>query len=1356
MSDTDLIVPVKVHALLANHTVRSLHPFWRTEPSFGYMLGDLADLADEIGRGAAEPAPFDNGKRVDLDDSFEGVHVQWELPEALTEGRIDDATGETRYPLVPNRWLVVRYATLRGATTAVGWVVHSDYLASDDDGASWDGESAIHEFIDPRAERPETDWIGRSHSLADGPWQEPAARRLFLTAVGAGIPAFAAMESYHENVFSLHDTLADLKDRTDDYPPDAQLSYLVTGWYSDPASDLLRTAPAIPGLLPPDHDGSLAGLLTGLGWQVDGDTGRVDRTVYAGTALGLDWRREGAAPDDDRPDPNKVKIAFGHSTGEVAELLIARQTVSAEDGRLFGALFHGTLDTFDGPDGDRDLDEITHTSWFAGRDGGATWQIVPRTGDEPTGGDDVKRRAARTPGWLDRLNADQVAYDRTLRDLSAAQWRVWSLHWLSNLPEFDRPKDLPADFDTDCARLLDPARPGPAKDAADGLTALAALRARMPQPPEDDADPQEAIDAWATAQGLDEDLRLQRVPADAFHTPADPVLLIEGTGGGTVPLTRDADNPLPCRLPSNLLREALIGGSWVPAPDNPPTPPAPPTAQLPLLPALLREFALLDLAARTPEGTGTALHAITADPEATARGPLAEYTAPWRQPWLPMTLMWTANYFPLPYRTGDRANWTFGPPAPNSGLTSYSYTWDGTGAPPADFESEGDLLNREYRSRSYLAPTTVHVLRAQLARYRDSHPSADRAALDTLREDLEDLDVLSQTLTGLNDWLLQLDGGAQVPTEEAVAPLTGPQNHVPDPATAPGLRRFQPVRAGQLFLTKLRIVDRFGRCLDLVTDGEGGNCYKQEPLRTASVTPNRPLYTDPQLINPERFVQLPPRLLHDTRLAITHRPTGAAAEAGQTDGLAGWLLVNHLDQSLAVYAPDGAGLGELRAVGSPADRQTDYAPLPHSPYTDETDQRLADDHPEVHAFLTALLAHPVDAFEALVATVDRSLRTQVATDSQDDDLPAVLIGRPVALVHATLDLELHSARPTDPSWATALDASADDAAPTGPEDTWAIRLGDPYDLDDGLIGYFRAPEPGAAVDYQLLHALTPVGGSDYLTPTTNGADLALPARTPRHARTRRVTLLAHPHLPVHATTDILPVHTVRLDPDRVHRSLAALRASFRLNPLLATARSQRELSTTMRPDPEYPLGHLTAGEGGEFRSLGAPAIGSTLTLDLGAVHQLTGYSLRTGTADGGNRPGTPVLESSTTGAEGDWQARAFDPARPDNDYVLATPVAARYLRLRLTTPATGFFALRGFDTTCAPDDAALVLPPLSARYGTWTWAQPQATATEQLDWDERPLIPADQLSHPDDPAPTARAGYLQLAPAALRDDRPQP
>lgn len=39
--------------------------------------------------------------------SLEGIHVQWELPEALNHGLHMDTT-ETIFPLRPNRWVVIR------------------------------------------------------------------------------------------------------------------------------------------------------------------------------------------------------------------------------------------------------------------------------------------------------------------------------------------------------------------------------------------------------------------------------------------------------------------------------------------------------------------------------------------------------------------------------------------------------------------------------------------------------------------------------------------------------------------------------------------------------------------------------------------------------------------------------------------------------------------------------------------------------------------------------------------------------------------------------------------------------------------------------------------------------------------------------------------------------------------------------------------------------------------------------------------------------------------------------------------------------------------------------------------------
>ncbi|MFF2077468.1 discoidin domain-containing protein [Kitasatospora sp. NPDC058162] len=1337
MSDTELIVPVEVHALLANQTVRTTHPFYRVRPSFRAMLRDKT---------AAEPEAFSNGDRVDLDETFEGVHVQWQLPEALTEGFVDESTGQTRFPLVPNRWLVVRYSEVRGVSKAAGWIVHSDYLLSDhpeDEDDYEDGTLFINSYLNPRLEKPQVDWLGRIHLLADGPWRERGDHELFLTAVGAGLPTFAAYQPYHEKVFSIHDDLSDLKE-SESYPPPADLSYLVVGWYSDVSKDILRQAADIPGLLPPGSTGSPAEVIGALGWTLAGRTaattlgttephgienildhrsdtyylsagpaarsGRitldlgseqqvsavrvrlgdprgehllpavrlqasldgttwpapydqdfaagspvleyapaapltarylrielladspepiavrsfqataapaVSRTLYSGTALGLTWQRDGQAPaPDKRPEQVDVlKIALGHSLGEAAPALVDRQTRSPRTARLFSALFHGTLDTFDGADGDRDLQEITHKSWFAGSDGGHTWRIVPRPGAEPP--TSPASRSDLVPAWLEQLNADQAAHDAALPVLAERQWRLWALWWLYRTPVDQRPDDLDPGFEADCAYQVDPDREGSlAASTATQLELVAALRAELPNIPAGQ-DPQAAIDAWASGRGLAGHLQLQRTAQDGFYRPSDPVLLVEGSAGAARPLTRDEEDPLPCRLPSNLLRKVRIGDSWKPGPDDG-APLDPGIAGLPApCAALLAEFSLLHRAAFTRVSGRTALQTIIENPGTHAEGPLAEYTEPWEQAWLPMFLMWKLNYFPTPYRTEAGYHWTFRAPEPGSGPDSYSYTWNGTGAPPADFTGgeHPDRLQRLFRSRSFLAPTTVFVARAQLARYLATYPGADTAALTALREELEQLDVLSQTLDGFNDWLLQLDGGAQLPTEAGIAGLTGDQNHVPDGAGGRNERRFQPVRAGQFAFTDLSIVDRFGRRIDLVVSGRQ---YDQYPVRTASVTPNRPLYTSPPPNNPERFVQLPPRLLQDTRLAFTPR-------------LAGWLLVNYLDQTVGVYGPAGEALGELRVITTGGStRAPAYTPLPHSPYTGLSDGRFKEDHPHLHGFLAALPKDTPAAFEALVKTVDKSLRAIVDPVPTDDRLPGVLIGRPVALIHTALDLQLQGPPLTDPSWPTVPDTLQ---APYT-DDTWAIRLGDPFDLDDGLIGYFRA-EPDQDVDYRRLHAVDPVGSDPYLQRITDGTDLALPARPADHPRTRRLTLLAHPHLPVHATTDILPVHSLQLDADLVHQALAEIRASFRLNPLLAPVRSNRA-----------------------------------------------------------------------------------------------------------TTPDS-------------PEDDALVVPPLSSRYGTWTWAQPQATDTGPLAWDELPLVPADHLAHPDDPAPTARAGYLQLRPAAAEPD-PQP
>ncbi|HJD84356.1 hypothetical protein [Kitasatospora aureofaciens] len=1217
MTDTDLIVPVELHALVANRAVRAdKDRFKRWSPMFTMML-------NEDFKTSGEPEPYENLQDYWTGTDFEGVHLQWQLPEALTTGYIDPDSGESTFPLVPNRWMVVRYATVRGKTMAAGWVVHSDYLSSQRPDASpiWDGSNS---YLNPDADKATADRIGRAHDLATGPWTEPAPRRLFLTAIGSGLPAFAAFAPYHRNVFLFQDTLQDLRDREygDNYPPDAMLSYAVVGWYSSDDADILRKAAEIPGLLPPEAEpGNLVHVLEALGWAApDGMPGSIARTRYAGTALGVDWQREGLVPDFDRPDGTSTKVALGHSTADAAAALVAQQTRSARDGDLIKALFHGELGTMDSADGPIELDEVMRRSWFSGSEGGYLWRVVNRPADQDT---DEPAPELPQPAWLDELNDRQAEYDQGMAELARLQWRLWSLWWLRELPEKRRPYDF--DFD-EAAWSAEITAVG--EQVSTLQARLGDLRDEIPYA-EDPEQLPAAIQAFAADRGLPETQELKRSPQPSFYRPADPVVVMAGTGT-TQPLGRPDDQPLPCRLPSALLTRVRIGTEDVtPAPN----PAAPDLTGLPdLCRRLVAELAMLDRAART----GSALKDIIERPTELTEGPFPEYTQVWRQPWLPMYLQWRVKYCATPFRsdgTGESGNdnWTF---------DGDEYHWNGTGVPAGD--GEGGVRWTNFAGRSFLTPALSYVLREQTRRKLAGAPDELLGQLHALQDDFDKLDILSQTLDGFNDWLIQQDGAAQVTTDPGILALAGQSSHVPDGAGDRREQRFQPVRAGQFYFTELHIIDRFGQALRLVT-AQQSQPAQFAPVRAASVTPDpdSPLFPNPP--GPQRFIQLPPRLLQDTRIRfepVHHsddRPLAAVSSAPDPLGdtpVAGWLLVNHLDQTLLVYAPDGSPLGELRVIRTAENRrEIAWNSLPHARYDEPED--FVGVYPHVAGFASELVGRDADTFSALMSTIDQALSRITDPAPEEDRTPARLIGRPVALIRARLGLELQGPPLTDPAWDEALEPNEQEY----PNYRWPVRLGAYEQLADGLIGYYTS-EPGEETSYR--HLYMPVqargaagqasgDGDSYFELIGTGAGIAMPARAADSPVTRYLTLLACPHTAVHATTDVLPVTSLTVDADITHRALAAIRASFRLNPLLAPARS-----------------------------------------------------------------GEPTRRS----------------AEPE------------------------------------PADNGIFMPRPSALYGAWSWAEPLVSGDGPPLWTDLPILPADDLSHPDDPAPAARAGYLQLHPGA--------
>ncbi|MFE7590683.1 hypothetical protein ACFU6K_14885, partial [Kitasatospora sp. NPDC057512] len=1074
-----LLVPVEVEALLVNDDIRTTEPFQRWQPDFYNNLGNHHD---------PEPEPFDT-----VDDLDTGVYLQWQLPEALRSGHAEPGAADVTFPLVPNRWLVVRYARPTGQPdtdpTVTGWIVDSDF----NDGGTGDGTSP---YLDPSSASPQPVWIGRSVNLADGPWAEPAGREMFLTAVGCGLPTFSTYQPYNENVLSFRDTLGDLPG------PTADLSYAVVGWYSDPAKDIVTGTGT-----------GLAARLAELGWSLTDAPQAVSRSLYVGHVPGLAWdnRPNAVRPPSGRPTDYTVDVALGHTAADATSALPT--TGDPVDHQLWTALQYGLLDTLD--ISQAAFDQAAHAAWFGPSPPGYTWEI---TGTAALPAEDRARQEA----WLAQLNEDQLALDTTARELIALQRRLYGLWWLRGLPADEQPDG----FAAACAPELDPTR-------ADGLAGqVSALRDRIaalpPVPTGATAQElQDAIRAYAADHGLPDGCRLKRVAPAPYYQVPDPSIVLRNTGNRRR-VTRDT--PLPCRTPDQLITALSIAGRSVPAPATPPAPDLTGLPETDTLTRVLAESALLARAAVTPAtdpGTyATALAEDLAAPDRLITGTVAEYTAPWSQPWTPLYLLWEVRLYPLPFRTDDTDNWAF---------DGTRYRWQGTNAAPAY-----DVL----RGRSILTALPAFNAAARLAHHAERHPDAPVEALRRLRDGAADLDLVSQTLDGLNDWFLHRHTTVDLPPEAPLGDLTGaPHTPVPNPGPPDGSEsRFQPVRAGQLHLTNVKLVDTFGRACDVVTTTE--QQYEQlRPFLAWSVTPDQGRIASPDGDPPAYCVaELPPRLLQPARLTFApDRPDPAVC---------GWLLATHLnraDRSLLAYSDQGEGLGELRLTLAPDHSpQVSWQPLPGSPLPDLDADAFAVAHPELAGFLRTLRDRGPASFTAMLDVLDDTLGALApAAGLQPENSLADLAGRPLALIRSRLRFDLDGPPLTSADWDQVLRPGTAEY----PDYRWNIRLGDPDLPTDGLVGFFTQD------DYGLFHTHgAPADPDPYLTPVT-GNELRLPARPftepDSDDNSTHVVLIADPWLAVHARTDILPVVTLQLPDDIVRTALTRMRVAFRVAALPA-------------------------------------------------------------------------------------------------------------------------------------------------------------------------------------------------------------
>ncbi len=1181
--DPRLLVPVDVEALVVPPGTQA----------------PRADIAVRLLRAPVTPGETFDADTVRAAPPFSdapprpsGVYLHWALPDGLTAGRVTDGTtpdGRLNQRPLPDRWLVVRAGdgTPRSLTA---WVVEAE-RGRQVRLAQWRADTGEGQGATPDLDPAE------------------------LTAVTGGDPAWAAVFDNVVNRFALYDDLSDVA-------ANATVSYVVVGWYSradlDPlhgAGDLASftrrlaelhwsvdekrlaaafaraarraTAMATTGVTtPPVQSGPATPVTTvdGRPVAVAGTFGAAKmaaaarvvslhraptgprQSLYHGTVHGV---RVDGRGGDARPRGDAVTVATGATgTESVAALLRSRLGGDEATERLLCAFGYRLLDQIDGPDGSVRFEEEVHRQAFLTLPGGVVEERI-RMGDALAG---LRPSDRPAPGsTVAGGGRDFEAGGRSFEALMADP-------------------QVPSAIAAEAARTLvgrgvrfDLVERPPS--LATGLWLGGSAPPRVPQPePMRLVTVRRSLPRWylpadpsVVLSGLDRSLRHGH---DGRLEPNEklPCRLSDEIGTGYSGLLRGADliegslehGGVPDEA-DELVREAVLGdwqqldGMIRTAARAQTLPPG--AVQQRLLAE--RDLALLG----TLPGRDGALLA----PGSTFDGTVASAVSVtyWRQPWVPLYLEWE-----LALAVDGRLDrWRLG---------------------EIDLEPIDDPAAPAVRTvtgRSLLSSGVTRTLARQIAEFlgqeaaRDADgggivTDAEAALLRDLGQRAGRLDVLGCALEGIREVLLGFDTnvGFSAPGDEHVEPV---------PARDPEL-----VRGGTARLVRLRVVDAFGRTLEVPGL-------------------DRMIVSDQlELTGAPSTVLLPPRVTAPSRLQLRFvHPDDDAIDAlvDQEDPdravspVAGWLLPDHVDAALELFDAAGEPVGQLLHEGLDGAVVLEGAPGRPGPAGAPPPVGVRPGDRHLAGVAVALVrrdaedrAHPArpgeTALAALLRAIDTTLWTVDPFGRTGLEHVSVLTGRPIAVVRARVELEIRSdvtAFPLEPDAAARRQAHFDALAGTA----FPVRLGALTRSDDGLLGWF------ADDDYAQFHPVHPAvldaarpGGPrrgflgsraeaeafaqelpDTAEPITHPYLGGAPQLLLRPGRPRRLTLLMVPGGSVSVTSGINPRKEVALLRSWIADALARIAPSFRVGPVLVDPESIR-LPRISTFDPEQVFTRRTGPE----------------------------------------------------------------------------------------------------------------------------------------------------------------------------------
>ncbi|HEX6716020.1 MAG TPA: hypothetical protein VF088_02850 [Pyrinomonadaceae bacterium] len=830
-------------------------------------------------------------------------------------------------------------------------------------------------------------------------------------------------------------------------------------------------------------------------------------------------------------------------------------------------------------------DITVHENWFNTRDAGKTWYFRPKSGNETQFSQDAEETARETKvrptdaqlAKLSELNRVQSEADALSREMSALQADLYARWWKLCAKSRNRFSDRPTAADEADLEELTQQITNLRGRLAERVTQLSSLPETL-------------------KNSLPSELELKSDAAPRFWVPADPVIVVKDCG---LPTKHQFPRQHPCRLPEQIVTtgevivtkkdttketktfDTAAGVANIAAAATKHLPACPE-----VVPALLDEGSIIeqaihDLATRSlpaklfddqgewRKWTQRLEHDLTWDGDL-GKFPLDEVkfgkpnalnirahrlADPWiEQPWSPLFLDWEITWFPT--SSSSTPEHSFGP-AWVGGQADF------TPLNAASIPTKGFTI----RGRSLLSPIDERIFKEPINALRDllreddnskgdnSFSRADAREVlkryeivwDKTLKALSSAGLLGQALSGFHQSLLRRDVirprvmpdpkhpwiGDRIATEEKVSKALEPPNQpgvageqlVPPRVEKTGIDNtfFSLIRAGALRIDELWLIDDFGQTADLLGK-KGGRQVFHPRMRWH---------------NDEFMLAMPPRVLQPVRLNFRF---AAEAEANNPrkcdpslDPICGWLFFNPLDRALVLCDRCGELMGHLVIS------------------KDATGRRVAWNGGDPGAGGVALDKIPNDSLKAfaksfiqttpvsnpklveLLNLIDRSLPRIRPAAARNN---TILVGRPLALVNATVGLELFGKAWTDPhtdfvkqkGTGSALDALS-----------VRVNLGDLHNVEDGLIGYFK----GGAFDRLVVHQFPDkIAASDYL------GDPKKYAVQVGFGPPERITLLMDPWGSVQAACGIVPAKTISMADGELDETVTQMETSFRVGPVL--------------------------------------------------------------------------------------------------------------------------------------------------------------------------------------------------------------